>query len=184
MFVRRGYHATTMRAIAQELEFTPPAIYHHFTSKDSLLAELSAIDFGALARAFLKIGRVPDPIERLRKTGEAYVEFARSHPMQYQLMFMTPSPSAPKRGIARGEPSEDAYAFLRQTCAEAIATGRLRPDLDDADTVAQMMWSTQHGIVSLQIVKGQDDWIAWRDLSATARLICDAMVRGVTAPEG
>jgi len=180
MFVRQGYEATTMRAIAQEVEYTPTALYHHFPSKDALFAELCAIDFGDLARAFLKIGRVADPIERLKRIGEAYVEFARAHPMQYQLMFMTPSPGGlKKRTITRGDPSEDAYAFLRQACSDAVASGRLREELNDPDMLAQMVWSTQHGIVSLQIVKGDDDWIDWRDVRETARLNCEAMIRGV-----
>ena len=181
MFVRLGYEATTMRAIAQEVEYTPTALYHHFENKEALLTEISTVDFRALAAAFLRIGRVADPLERLGKIGEAYVDFAVTHPMQYQLMFMTPRPPelADKSGVARGDPGEDAYAFLRQTCAEAIATGRLRPEIDDPDTLAQMLWGAQHGIVSLQIAKEHDHWIAWRDVRTTARTAGDALVRGL-----
>jgi len=183
MFVRRGYEGTTMRAIAQEVEYTPTAIYHHFRNKDALLTELCSMDFRALAEAFLRIGRVADPIERLRKIGEAYVEFARAHPMQYQLMFMTRRPiSIARNGIVRGDPSEDAYAFLRQACSDAINSGRFRPEITDPDLLAQMMWSAKHGIVSLQIVKQHDDWIDWRDVRETARSIGEAMVRGLLKP--
>lgn len=181
MFVRQGYEATTMRAIAREIEYTPTALYHHFENKEALLTEISTVDFRALAAAFLRIGRVADPLERLSRIGEAYVEFARAHPMQYQLMFMTPRPSklAHKSGVIRGDPSEDAYAFLRQSCAEAVATGKLRPEIDDPDLLAQMLWGAQHGIVSLQIAKEHDDWIAWRDVRATARAAGGAMIRGL-----
>jgi AcrR family transcriptional regulator len=181
MFVRQGYEATTMRAIAREVEYTPTALYHHFENKDALLTEISTLDFRALAAAFLSIGRVADPLERLSRIGEAYVEFAVSHPMQYQLMFMTRRPPelADKSGVARGDPGEDAYAFLRQTCAEAIATGRLRPEVNDPDALAQMLWGAQHGIVSLRIAKEHDHWIPWRDVRATARAAGDAMVRGL-----
>src|SRR3990170_2613737 len=92
MFVERGYEATTMRAIADRIEYTPTAIYHHFKNKEALLAELCIADFRALATAFQKLGRIEDPVERLRRTGEAYVEFGLRHPMQYQLMFMTRKP--------------------------------------------------------------------------------------------
>lgn len=181
MFVRLGYEATTMRAIAQQVEYTPTAIYHHFENKDALLTELCAVDFRALAAAFLRIGRVADPVERLGRIREAYVEFAVEHPMQYQLMFMTRRPAIPagETGLARGDPSEDAYAFLRQTCAEAIATGRLRPEINDPDAMAQMLWGSVHGIVSLRIAKEHDEWIAWRDVRTTARLAGEANVRGL-----
>jgi len=180
MFVRNGYEATTMRGIADAVEYTPTAIYHHFRNKEALLTELCSCDFRALAQAFLRIGRVADPFERLAKIGEAYVEFAQGHPMQYQLMFMTVHPEGfQTKDIEQGDPGDDAYAFLRQTCSEMIATGRLRAELNDADALAQIFWGTMHGLVSLQIAKAHNHWISWRDLRETARAACDAMIRGM-----
>ncbi|MGH7699153.1 MAG: TetR/AcrR family transcriptional regulator [Gemmatimonadales bacterium] len=178
MFVRKGYEATTMRAIAERVEYTPTAIYHHFRNKEALLTELAATDFRALAQAFNRIGQVADPIERLRKIGEAYVEFAVTHPMQYQLMFMAQRPR-PRNGLPHDDPSESAYAFLRQTCAEAIKTGRLRPEFGDPDELAQICWSSTHGLVSLHIVKGHDKGIGWRDVGKTARRAVDTLIRGM-----
>jgi AcrR family transcriptional regulator len=178
LFVRRGYEATTMRAIAERVEYTPTAIYHHFRDKEALLTELCELDFRALAQAFQRIGQVPDPVERLGRIGAAYVEFAIAHPMQYQLMFMTRRPPL-KNGKAHTDPSEDAYAFLRQTCSEMVATGRLRPELQDPDELAQMAWSACHGLVSLHIVKGHDKAIDWRDVRATAQRSGEAMIRGI-----
>jgi AcrR family transcriptional regulator len=181
MFVQRGYEATTMRAIAAAVEYTPTAIYHHFRNKEALLTELCAIDFRALAQAFLRIGRVADPIERLGRIGDAYVEFGQTHPMQYQLMFMARRPPL-EAGMTRDDPGEDAYAFLRQTCAEAIATGRLRPEYGDADELAQTCWATVHGLVSLQIVKGHDPRIPWREVRHTAQRACELLLRGMLRP--
>ena len=179
MFVRQGYEATTMRAIADRIEYTPTAIYHHFRNKEALLAELCAADFRALAAAFQKIGRIEDPIERLRKSGLAYVQFGLEHPMQYQLMFMTRRPKEVDDRIHSGNPSEDAYAFLRQTCADAIATGQLRPEYRDPDELALIAWSSLHGSLSLRIVMEDEDWVHWRDAKTTATRICDALLRGV-----
>jgi AcrR family transcriptional regulator len=96
MFVEHGYEATTMRAIADRIEYTPTAIYHHFESKEALLTELCAVDFRSLAAAFQRIGRIEDPIEPAGAGRETYVNFALEHPMQYQLLFMTPHPHATK----------------------------------------------------------------------------------------
>jgi AcrR family transcriptional regulator len=179
MFVRQGYEATTMRAIADRIEYTPTAIYHHFRNKEALLAELCAADFRELAAAFQKIGRIEDPIERLRKSGMAYVQFGLEHPMQYQLMFMTRRPKEVDESIHSGNPSEDAYAFLRQTCADVIATGRLRPEYRDADELAVIAWSSLHGMLSLRIVMEDEDWVHWRDAKITASRICDTLIEGV-----
>jgi len=179
LFVRLGYEATTMRALARAIEYTPTAIYHHFESKEALLTELSMLDFRALAAALQRIGKIADPIERLRRMGVAYVEFGVTHPMPYQFMFMTRRPPGAYKGVAHGDPGEDAYAFLRETCAEAIASGRLRPEFQDAEEVAQMAWAAMHGVVALRIAKGDDQAIPWRDARATAASACDALVRGL-----
>jgi len=178
MFVRQGYEATTMRAIADRIEYTPTAIYHHFKNKEALLAELCAADFRALAAAFQKIGRIEDPVERLRKTGMAYVQFGLEHPMQYQFMFMTRRPKVIEDLVHSDNPSESAYAFLRETCADAIATGRLRPEYRDADELALIAWSSLHGMLSLRIVMGDKDWIHWRDPKTSAARACDALLEG------
>jgi AcrR family transcriptional regulator len=183
MFVEQGYEATTMRAIADKVEFTPTAIYHHFRNKEALMAELCAADFAALAAAFRKIGRIEDPIERLRKTGLAYIEFGLAHPMQYQLMFVTRKPAAVTDGIHSADPSEDAYSFLRQTCADVIATGRVRPEYRDPDELALMAWASLHGLLALQIAKHDDDFIKWGEPRATAGKICNALFEGVLRPD-
>jgi len=189
MFVERGYEATTMRAIADRIEYTPTAIYHHFRNKEALLSELCTIDFRALGTAFQKLGRIEDPVERLRRAGQAYVEFGLEHPMQYQLMFMTrkppeimtglfplPQDGTPLRAI---DPSEGAYAFLRQTCADVIAAGRARPEYQDPDELALMAWSAVHGFLSLRIVKQDEEFIHWSDGKTSAKRICDALLEGV-----
>jgi AcrR family transcriptional regulator len=184
MFVRQGYEATTMRAIADRIEYTPTAIYHHFKNKEALLAELCIADFRALASAFQKIGRIEDPMERLRKCGLAYVQFGLEHPMQYQLMFMTRRPKEIGDSIHSDNPSEGAYAFLKQTCADVIATGRLRPEYRDANELALIAWSSLHGMLSLQIVMGDQEWVHWRDSKGTATRICDALFDGVLRTRG
>jgi AcrR family transcriptional regulator len=179
MFVRHGYEATTMRAIADKIEYTPTAIYHHFRNKDALLTELASSDFRALAAAFQKIGRIEDPLERLYRVGDAYVEFALAHPMQYQLMFMTLKPEGViANSMVHGDPTQDAYTFLRDACADAIASGRFRPDITDPDELAQMLWSSVHGLLALQMMKKEGP-IPWRDARKTARRINETMMRGL-----
>lgn len=184
MFVRNGYEATTMRAIADRIEYTPTAIYHHFRNKEALLTELSSQDFRALAQAFQQIGQVTDPVARLRRIGRAYIEFGITHPMHYRLMFMTPHPRVDpaKTGIAQGDPGQDAYAFLLQACEEAIAAGRFRPELNDAHEVAQILWAGCHGLVSLRITKERDDWVEWRDVGKTAARLHDVLLNGLLQP--
>ena len=118
LFAEQGYDAVTMRKIAEKIEYSPTAIYFHFKDKQTLLQELCDTDFGALASEFQKIAGNADPVDRLRLIGRAYVEFAIAYPNHYRLMFMTPGKASlqPEDSrLARGNPEEDAYAFLRAT---------------------------------------------------------------------
>jgi len=180
LFAERGVEAVTMREIARRIDYTATAIYHHFADKNALLQELCAVDFKSLAYEMIKIGHIDDPIERLRRIGLAYVDFGIAHPAHYRFMFMTPKPETP-RPEHIGNPEEDSYAFLKMTIADAIARGRFRPEFKDIDQLAQMLWATVHGILSIQMVKGEATWIEFRDTRKTAELMIDAMLRGITA---
>ena len=184
MFVQKGYEGTTMRAIAARIGYTPTAIYHHFKDKDALVAELAGLDFRALAQALQQTGSVGDPVERLERIGAAYVEFGLSHPMQYQFLFMTRRPKSGAQEALPRDPGEDAYGFLRQTCAAVIATGRLRPEFSDPDELAQMCWGSLHGLVALTVAKGDDPSIPWRDVRQTAAKARGTTLRGILREPG
>ena len=179
MLVQHGYEGTTMRAIAAKIGYTPTAIYHYFKDKDALVAELSAIDYRAFSLALQRTGSEGDPVGRLAKIGAAYVEFGLTHPMQYQFLFMMRRPHAGPASAVHGSPELDAYGFLRQTCVEAIATGRLHPVFTDPDELAQMAWASVHGLVSLRVAKGDDPSFPWRDVRQVREKIAGVFRRGL-----
>lgn len=179
LFVAEGYDSVTMRRIAEKIEYSPTAIYFHFRDKETLLNELCAADFLTLAQQFQKIARIADPIERLRRAGHAYVQFGIDNPNHYRMMFMTPKPPVGGDRPERGNPEEDAYAFLKMTIAEAIERKLLRPELKDVELVSQTIWAGVHGVVSLHIAKEQDDWVDWRSLKRRVEAMVDMIVAGI-----
>jgi len=183
LFAAEGYEAVTIRRVADAIEYTPPVIYQHFTDKRALLDEICREDFRTFARAFQSVVADPDPIQRLRRMGAAYVEFALTHPNHYRLMFMTPVPGGVHKDDpeAQGNPELDAYARLRTLVDDAFHAGRFRPDLTDPALIAHVLWQTAHGVVSLHIARGEEQWIDYRDPRETARVALDAVMRGLEA---
>ncbi len=179
MFATNGVEATTMRAIAQRIEYTPTAIYHHFRDKNELILELCHGDFRKLAQQFVRIGRIDDPIDRLRRIGLAYVDFAIEFPHHYRIMFMTNIPAHEDHGIEKGNPEEDAYGFLVATVQEGLEQGRFRGEYTDAHELAQIVWGGAHGLVSLHLAKCHDPWIDWRDLRTTSEKLIDSQLHGL-----
>ncbi|MEP6731504.1 MAG: TetR/AcrR family transcriptional regulator [bacterium] len=183
LFVRDGVDAVTMRAIAKQIEYTPTTIYHHFRDKQALLEELCLRDLSSLAHAFQSIGRIEDPVDRLRRLGLAYVDFAVDHPAHYQFMFMTTKPSV-STATDTASPEKNAYLILLDAVRAGIDAGRYRPEFNDPHQLAQLMWGALHGVVALQIVKADESWIEWRDVRETARAMADLSIRGVLRSEG
>jgi len=179
LFASEGVESVTMRRIAERIEYSPTAIYFHFKDKEALLAELCDCDFRAIAQQFTSIATIADPIERLRATGHAYVDFGLNNPSHYRVMFMTPKPPPSEDSTLRkGNPEEDSYAFLKLTVGQAMAEGRLRADVTDVDLMAQVIWSGVHGVVSLEIAKCNDDWVDWTPVRDRAKLMIDVLIDG------
>src|SRR5271170_7934518 len=80
LFATEGVEATTMRRIAERIEYSPTAIYLHFADKNALIRELCVNDFGHLAKEFQKFSRETDPLKRLCLAGQAYTDFAQEYP--------------------------------------------------------------------------------------------------------
>jgi AcrR family transcriptional regulator len=180
LFASEGVESVTMRRIADRIEYSPTAIYFHFRDKESLLAELCDYDFRNFAHGFTVIAQIPDPVERLRTAGRAYVEFGLTYPSHYRLMFMTPKPVNEKTDKSgKGNPEEDAYAFLKGVVHDLQTQGRLREDLTDTDLVAQTIWATIHGVVSLEIAKCNDEWVEFRPVEARTAQVLDMVEKGL-----
>jgi len=182
LFVTEGYEGVTMRKVAEKIEYSPTAIYVHFHDKEQLFLELCHSDYRRLAESFQQIAQIPDPVERLRRIGHGYMKFGLENPNHYRMMFMTshpPLPEGAEKEMGKGNPEEDAYEFLRQTVQEVLHAGAFRPDLTDIDLIAQTLWAGVHGVVSLEIAKGDDDWIPWVPIEKRANAIIDGFLRGL-----
>lgn len=181
-FAEQGAEGVTMRALAEAIEYSPPVIYAHFRDKESIIRELCLRQLRELAKAFATFAHM-DPIERLRRIGYVYADFAVAHPSHFRFMFLTAHPMDPVLDEAElNDPQVHAYAFLRQTVEDAIARGLLKPEYTDADEVAQMCWASAHGLVALQNVKGSEGWLQWRDARKTAHRLIDVTVEGLMKP--
>ncbi|MFP5245699.1 MAG: TetR/AcrR family transcriptional regulator, partial [Thermoanaerobaculia bacterium] len=178
LFASEGFESVTMRRIADKIEYSPTAIYFHFRDKDALLSELCDCDFRAFAQGFNEIAQIPDPVERLRAAGRAYIAFGLGNPSHYRLMFMTPKPAA-ETSLEKGNPEEDAYAFLKAIVVELLAKGRFRDEHTDAELLSQVIWSAVHGVVSLEIAKCKDEWVDWRPIEERSRVMTEMILQGL-----
>jgi AcrR family transcriptional regulator len=188
LFATEGYEAVTMRKIAERIEYSATAIYAHFKDKDALIRELCQADFATFAQKFAAFLFVEDPVERFKRAGLAYFEFALENPQHYRLMFMTARPARVEEPDAAemADPTRNAYAFLRQTVCDAMARGLVRPELTDPEMVAQTVWAALHGVVALQITAycPNDAWMTWASVEDRRDAMLQLVLRGVLRDPG
>jgi AcrR family transcriptional regulator len=185
LFVTEGYEGVSMRRVAEKIEYSPTAIYVHFADKNELFHELCRQDFARLQDVMKSADMPSDPVERLRQIGRNYVEFGVRFPHHYVFMFMTPHPAHEPDEADReiiGNPEVDAYALLKWAVQEAINAGCFREEVQDAELVSQTLWASVHGVISLQIAKGEDPWVQWRPLRDRAEMMVDVTLRGLLRP--
>jgi len=183
-FAEQGAEGVTMRALADAIEYSPPVLYAHFRDKEAIIKELCNRQLRELAKGFATFAHL-DPVERLRRIGYVYADFAVEHPSHFRFMFLTTHPVEPDMSEAeRNDPQLHAYAFLKQSVDEALAAGAFRPQYTDAEEIAQMCWASAHGLVALQNIKGTDSWIDWRDARKSAHRLIDVTIDGLLKPRG
>jgi AcrR family transcriptional regulator len=172
LFVARGYEAVTMRAIAKKIDYSATAIYLHFKDKEALCQALCDRDWLSFGQRFAGLLDLADPVERLRAASQVYIEFGTSLPNHYRWLFLTAHPDVPPEcsEIVKGDPREDAYAFLRQTVSECISHQRFLSEYSDVDYTAQILWAGVHGVVGLHIARLAIDMSAWVDWVEIDRL--------------
>jgi AcrR family transcriptional regulator len=150
VFVEEGYEKTSLRNIAESIEYSPGTIYLHFKDKDELLFAVHEVAFGKFFDAMSPLLLIAEPRERLLKMGEIYIAFAYENPELYGLMFMD---KAPMNSLQINEDSwvcgQNAHNLLRTTVKQCFEKDNLTEVEIDVNTMT--IWSYVHGLTSLGI---------------------------------
>lgn len=172
-----GAPALSLRAIARDLKITAPAIYNYFPDRDALVTELIIDAYKSFGDSQLQArDAVPeqDMAGRMKAIGLAYRIWAHTYPQRYQLIFGTPIPGyeAPLMEVLPS--AARSLSALTSVVEQLRVNGKLNirsfPQVKkeykvsfetwkkyggDVDilsmSVAMVIWSRVHGIVSLEI---------------------------------
>jgi AcrR family transcriptional regulator len=136
-----GWDAVTTRRLAGLIDYSQPVLYSHFKGKADIMAAVATRGFEDLA-ARLKEGSADaaGASDVLRSVCAAYLEFAQTRPVVYEAMFVLPT----KIEFA----SEGTPPALRAAFAELVAA--LGPNRSEPVYLAEVLWSTLHGLVVLR----------------------------------
>ena len=145
LFNRKGYDATSIGDVAEELGVTKSAVYHHVPSKEHLLSE--ALD-EALAELEATVAAAAaaegSAYERLRGVVRRSVEVLVEHQPAVTLLLRVHGNSEIEKAALRRRRRIDAE--LAELVSAAAAEGALRADLDP-DLVSRLLFGMINSLV-------------------------------------
>jgi AcrR family transcriptional regulator len=148
-----GAHNLSMRELAKRLEFTSPALYRYFPGgKDEILSALADSSLVLLAEHF---GRVPPdlpPGERLLELALVYLEFAREHRRELDLMLQSVAVIQVDGFGGFGRPGpEGVFGMIEQALVDAAKAGVIKASSPgEFVLVFHGAWSLLHGMAVLE----------------------------------
>lgn len=152
LFVEKGIEHTTIRNIANEINYSVGTVYVYYKDKNDILHALHMQGFSMLGSRFKVLFSVENPMERLKAMGKEYIRFALENPEMYDLMFNLRAPIEFLDAMKAEEWNEGRATFfiLKNTVIACMEQGHFK-GLNDAEAVSFMIWSTVHGMCSLEI---------------------------------
>ncbi|HUF75115.1 MAG TPA: TetR/AcrR family transcriptional regulator [Longimicrobiales bacterium] len=188
LYLLSGLDGFSMRKLARDVGVTAPALYRHYDGREAVLADVVREAHRAFLSYIYRALEGSTPLDRFRRAGEGYLDFALEHPRWYTIMF-----SGPERlGMdALPEDIEAQGCAIHQFWIDRVSECMRAGILIEGDPldVSLTMWAHAHGMVQLfhQGRLGTEDPHEFRALFAAsgARLMAgvatDAWADGLAA---
>jgi AcrR family transcriptional regulator len=151
LFVEQGFANVSIRKIADLIEYSPTTVYLYFKDKDEILFQLHQMGFQLFQAMNDTLHSIQNPLVRLHKMGENYLDFGIQHPEYYDLMFVQSSPmvTLSQMECTDWKNGDQAMGQLRNTLIDCMEQGFIAQT--DPNILALTIWSAVHGLVSLAI---------------------------------
>ena len=150
LIMEQGFEQTSIRMIADRIEYSPTTIYLYFKDKDEIYHSLHSEGFTILNQYFRALEHVSEPFERLKALSKAYISFAMENGEFYDLMFIIRSPmDSVSKEKGDWEEGNRAFGFLINTITDCMNKGYFKGM--NPEILAFTVWSMVHGICSLEI---------------------------------
>jgi AcrR family transcriptional regulator len=149
IIIEQGVNGLSMRALAEKVDYSAPALYKYFKNKDEIISALR--EEGVRLSNEITLEMVQPDMD-LKQTmvnmGMGYIEFARRYPAHYQLI-MSPSDIIPNNFVEFL--NDPQFGGLLGFTKQALESGQIKlPEGYDAVHLAFLMWFVGHGAATIQ----------------------------------
>jgi AcrR family transcriptional regulator len=172
-----GVSALSLQALARRAGVSSGAPYHHFESREQLLAAIASQGFELLSAAMrgATAEADDDAAAQLCALGRGYIRFALAHPGHFRVMFR-----AELQAQRAPEPAgEDGFEMLRLAVVRCQDDGLAAPG--DPMPLILAAWTCVHGAAALWIDGSLRNQTIAADPEAFATLISGTITRLIAA---
>jgi len=174
LIAETGPRGFTLREAARRAGVSHNAPYRHFRDRDDLLAAVATDGFDRLTRAMARGGPKASPLNRLRRSGLAYVDFALRWPQHFAAMFDAPRDPAAYPECAAA--AQRCFGTLLGFVRDCQVTRQM--PAGDPERLAYQAWSLVHGIAKLANA-GQ---LPWHSKAGVLRFCASSLGAGSAQP--
>ena len=179
-----GPSAVSLREVTRAAGVSPNAAYRHFTDRDDLVRAVAGVAQRALAEAIAaRVERTPRhldardaSIERLRRVGLAYIDFARAEHGWFELAFFTQDSHAADGIVTLDDEVVAPFQLLIDALDAMVQAGSLDPARRPLAEWA--CWSAVHGFADIA-VHGPLRWQPEPLIDALAAAVVESAITGV-----
>ena len=175
LFLNEGYANVSMRKIAEQIEYSPGAIYSYFTSKEDI--------FFALAEEGLQIVRTHcstglhanAPLDRVRDALWRFYTFSKEQPEYFSLIFVDGAVPRISRDWERFSSMRELRSDIEHEIQRCIDQD-LFPGVESPGAIFRILWTAAYGAavfrLSHRLAPGEDS-------DALAHDLLDAALTGL-----
>ena len=175
LFLNEGYANVSMRKIAEQIEYSPGAIYSYFTSKEDIFFALAEEGLQFVRTHCAAASHASAPLDRVRDVFWRFYTFSKEQPEYFSLIFVDSAVPRISRDWERFSSMRELRADIEHDIQQCIDQGVL-PGVESPGAIFRILWTAAYGAavfrLSQRLAPGEDS-------DALAHDLLDAALTGL-----
>jgi len=175
LFLNESYANVSMRKIAEQIEYSPGAIYSYFTSKEDIFFALAEEGLQVVRTHCSSASHANSALERVREAFWRFYTFSKEQPEYFSLIFVDSAVPRISRDWERFSSMRELRQEIEHDIQQCIDEG-IFPGVDVPGGVFRLLWTAAYGVavfrLSHRLAPGEDS-------DALAHDLLDATIAGL-----
>jgi len=167
LFLNEGYANVSMRKIAEQIEYSPGAIYSYFTSKEDIFFALAEEGLQFVRAHCAAASRASSPVDRVREAMWRFYTFSKDQPEYFSLIFVDSAVPRISRDWERFSSMRELRSEVEHDIQQCIDEG-VFPRVESSGAVFRILWTAAYGAavfrLSHRLAPGEDSDALAHDL--------------------